>query len=733
MASSITAWEMGSWSDFIRGRFQGVSLNREGRLSLAPKVETVFNSDQPAIWAMAEGPDGALYAATGNRGRVYRIGRDGAQSLLWAAEQPEVFALAIGRDGALYAGTSPDGAVYRIQNGRSQEYFAPHTRYIWSLAVAPDGALYVGTGGEGKVFRVTAAGKGELYYDTGQAHVTGLALDGQGRVLAGTEPNGLLYRISGKDKAFVLYNSSLPEIRAIVPMADGSVYAAALGGSVAKLLQAANQTAQATGASQPGTAVTTSITVEAQSSGPGGEIKPPAAAPAGQALAPGAPQQAGAQVASAIDLTNVERSAIYRINPDNTVETLWSSKEENVYDVLAVGEQVLFSTDVEGRIYGLAPDRRVTLIAETKESQTMRLLGSNHSILAATANMGRILRVGDAPGAVGEYEAPVHDAGGVARWGGLSWRAGQPAGCTLDFRTRSGNAARPDRTWSDWSEPLRDPAGARISSPNARYVQWKAEMTGAAGATPAINSVTLSYLPQNSAPVVRGINVVTQMAAAQGAKSASSSNTAAYSVTVTDSPDAGTAAAGSTPQTLPRAAEQQITVIWQADDPDGDRLVFNVYFRGADEGEWKLLKGDLHDYSVTFDADALADGQYYFRVTASDREANSPASAREAQLISAPVMIDHTPPTVTVLGATRTGGAAHIDWEAADAASPLRRAEYSVDAASWVPVDAADGAIDALRERFAIDLANLTPGEHLVTLRAADSAGNTGVAKVILK
>ena len=29
-------------------------------------------------------------------------------------------------------------------------------------------------------------------------------------------------------------------------------------------------------------------------------------------------------------------NALYRINPDNTVETLWSSKEENVYDLLAL-------------------------------------------------------------------------------------------------------------------------------------------------------------------------------------------------------------------------------------------------------------------------------------------------------------------------------------------------------------------------------------------------------------
>ena len=44
----------------------------------------------------------------------------------------------------------------------------------------------------------------------------------------------------------------------------------------------------------------------------------------------------------------------------------------------------------------------------------------------------------------------------------------------------------------------------------------------------------------------------------------------------------------------------------------------------------------------------LADGKYYFRVIASDREVNPPATAREAQMVSAPVMIDNTPPMVTV-------------------------------------------------------------------------------------
>ena len=737
-ASGTQTWEMSSYGDFVRGRFDGISLSRDGRLSLAPRMDTVFASDQPVIWSVAEGPDGTLYAGTGHRGRVYRIDRSGKSSLLWTAEQPEVFAVAVDRGGAVYAGTSPDGKVYRIEGGKATEYFAPGSRYIWSLAAGPDGALYVGTGDQGKVFRVTGAGRGELYYDTGQSHITGLAVDSEGRVLAGTEPNGILYRISAKDKAFVLYDASLPEIRAIVPMPDGTVYAAALGGSVAKRAQSAAQAAQGMAGGANATMATTTITVEAQNAGPG-EIKPPDPAKP-QTPAAVATPQVSTQFAPVVDVSGVEKSAVYRINPDNTVETLWSSKEENVYDLLALEKQLLFSTDNNGRIYGLAPDRRVTLVAQTGEGETTRLLPSDHSVLAATSNMGRIFRLGETPGASGFYEAPVHDSGTASRWGSLTWRADAPAGSAVRFRTRSGNSAKPDRTWSDWSEPLADASGSRIASPNARYIQWKAELAGGTGGasgpgTPVLDSVMLAYLPQNSPPVVKSINVVMQsVAASQTARQAASSASAAYSVTVSDTGDATTSAPAGTPtQTLPRAASQQITVAWQADDPDGDRLVYNAYFRGEGETQWKLLRSDMHENAITFDADVLADGKYFFRVVASDREANPPATARDAQLVSAPVMIDNTPPAVTIGVVRHSGATAHIEFEAADAASPLRRCEYSLDAASWVPVAAADGVIDSLREKFVLEITGLAPGEHLLAIRAADSANNTGTSKVILK
>ena len=233
---------------------------------------------------------------------------------------------------------------------------------------------------------------------------------------------------------------------------------------------------------------------------------------------------------------------------------------------------------------------------------------------------------------------------------------------------------------------------------------------------------------------MKSINVIMQAAAASQSAKQSVSSSAAYSVTVSDSGDATSSTPAGTPtQTLTRAANQQITLVWTAEDPDGDRLVYNVYFRAEDETQWMPLKSGLHENSITFDGDILADGKYFFRVVASDREANPPSSAREAQLVSAPIMIDNTPPVVTIGAVRNAGGSAHVEFEAADAASPLRHCEYSLDAASWVPVAAADGVIDSLREKFTLDLTGLAAGEHLLVIRAADSANNTGLAKVVLK
>jgi len=74
-----------------------------------------------------------------------------------------------------------------------------------------------------------------------------------------------------------------------------------------------------------------------------------------------------------------------------------------------------------------------------------------------------------------------------------------------------------------------------------------------------------------------------------------------------------------------------------------------------------------------------------------------------------------------------------MDVEAIDAVSPLRRCEYSIDAGPWTPVEAADGVTDSAKERFELRLENLEPGEHVITVRVFDVAGNAGLAKVVAR
>jgi len=728
-SATSTAWETTGYNDFLKGSLRGLALTADGVVQPGPAVRGTSVVDQPALWSAVLAPDGSVYLGTGHRGKVYRVASSGAVTLVWTAPQPEVFALCIGKDGALYAGSSPDGSIYRIENGKATELFHPDAKYIWALAAAPQGGVYAATGDQGRIYYVGASGKGEVYYETGQQHVTSLAVGPQGDLYAGSDPGGLLFQIAAQGKGTILFHSPLPEVHGLAVEADGTVYASALGGSLATR-NASQAAASASGGAAVVSASPTvvSVTEEAATPAQVGDLKPGAGR--GTATSSITPVTVGTAAATA-DVSGVDKSAIYRINPDRTVETLRTSKDENVFDLLLNGPQLLFSTDQQGRLYQLEPDRRVTLVAELGDSEAVKLIRKGKELYAAQSAPAKLisLSIGDASAAnaAAQYESAVHDAGAVARWGHLSWRA---QGGSIAVRTRTGNSPLPDATWSEWSEALTDAAGSLIKSPTARYIQWRADWP--AGSAAQLNSATVSLLPQNTPPTVRSISVTT-LSAASAAKSASAAaNSAAYSVTVTDSPDASAAAGTPASQAISRQNSTQMQIGWQADDADGDKLVFDLYFRGEGEKEWKLIRSQIYDYSLLLDPDVLADGRYWFKVVASDRPSNAKEYARETEFISAPIVIDNTPPEVMPGAVSRHDDRVDINLSAEDKTSPLRRCEYAVDAGAWQPVEAVDGVTDSLKETFHLQLDKLKPGEHLVVFRVYDSAGNVGLSKVVV-
>jgi hypothetical protein len=729
-AATSTVWEVNGFSDFLKGRLVNLALTADGILQPGPSVRWSTALDQPALWSIAAVPDGSMFASTGHSGKVYRVAADGKASLVWSAPQSEVFALVSDTHGALYAASSPNGSVYRIESASVKEIWRVPAKYVWALKLGREGELYIATGEPGRVYRLAPdATRAELYYETGQANVTALAIAANGNVLAGTDPNGLLYEISAPGKANMLYDSSLPEIRAIVSDSKGNIYVSAMGGALStRTGGAASSTAStATVVSSSPTVITVS---EAKENGVNADNDQSGVKVSSDTSKTSAAQASGAATSPAItEVSGVEKSAIYRISSEGAVETLRTSKEDNVYDLLLDGDDLLFSTDEEGRIYRWH-DHHTTLIAEPGNGETTRLAQVKGALYAAMSNPARLFAFGAPGSAPASYESQVHDSISVAHWGHLQWHG---MGAGVVFLTRTGNTARPDATWSAWSPPIADPAHSLLKSPPARFVQWRAEWP--AGTNAAISTVDIPYLPQNGPPALHSITVTSIVATnPQKSGGSASSSSSAYSITVTDTGEAPAASsASSATQSVSHLQSTQTQVSWQADDPDGDKLVYSLYFRAEDETNWHLIRSRMFENSLLLDPDVFADGRYYFKVVASDAPSNAIQYAQQAEITSSPVLIDNTPPVVVLSNVKRDGNVLDADIEADDKTSPLRLCEYSIDAGFWQPVEAVEGVTDSPRERFHLHLDNLHSGEHLLVVRVYDSANNGGLARVTLK
>src|SRR5215471_2252788 len=642
LAGEPIVWDIGSRAELLKGEARGISISDTGVVSLAPEAIQVYNTEQAYVWSTAIDSAGNIYLGTGHDGKLFKVGTDGKGALLFKASELDVTALAIAKDGSVFAATSPDGKVYRLTaDGKSEVYFDPVDKYIWSLAILNDGSLAVGTGDNGKLYRVRTAGanpEASLLVDTNQTHVMSLAVTSAGDLIAGTDPGGVVLRISPEGKTFALYDSSLREIHALSPAPDGSIYALGLGDAAA--------TTDATAA-----AVTTAVTATDEAA---------------------AAQAQPTPARSRNDLANA-RSAVFRILPDGGTDVVWSSTTVTAFTVLANKGGVLIGTSDKGRIYSVTDDGRDNLLLQSTEGQISSLLRRGADVFAASSNQGKLIRFGGTAVKEGSYESPVRDAKLVASWGKIWWR-GTGA---IELQTRSGNSERPDMSWSDWSASYTDAKGAQISSPKARFIQWRAILknSGANGAEARLDDVSLAYLPRNVAPEVLAITVLPAGVALQPqVQMQIDPNIEASGLDVS--------LFGLVAQAPPRRLFQRgaRSLQWQAEDRNGDTLEYAVYYRALNETNWRLLKDHIRETFYTVDGASLADGRYVFRVVASDDLDNPAAYALTGDRVSEPVDIDNTPPVIRQVGQVQVAGdRVHAVFDVEDTTGRIKRADVSVD------------------------------------------------------
>jgi WD40 repeat protein len=750
-AQGTRTWEQTKYDDFEKGTARGVAISSDGNLTLAPAFDALYTSPSTYLWSLASDTQGNVYAAAGSPARVYRLSPDGKASVIFAPQELQVQALAVDDHGAIYAATSPDGKVYKIVRGgpapgkapdssrstaevaASQEgakpaspgeaprtsatvdssysatvFFDPRTKYIWALALDRQGRLYVGTGDRGEIFRVDGSGNGALFFKSDEAQIRVLAFDNSGNLIAGTDGSGLVYRISPQGEGFVLYSAPKKEITALAVDGEGNIVASGAG--------------EKRGPSAPGPVVPAPTPVP---SAPVIVIGPQGGPPG---AAPPAPTFSAIPYPS---VTNVGGSEVYRISVDGSPKTIWASHDDLVY-ALAFDQsgRLLAGTGNRGKIYVISGKLYTDLAKASANQVTAFARAPNGGLYAATSNLGKVFLLGPSRVTEGTYESDVFDAKNFSRWGRVELRGSG----SFDLFARSGNVDNPDRNWSQWKK-VDLAKDLPIDAPPARFIQWKAVLHSSV--SPVIDSVTLNYLPKNVAPEVDDVAVMVGWRVPSGAHSVETLGPSAYEAPVPTVRDG-----------------RSIVVKWKAHDDNDDTLEYDIYYRGDGETRWKLLREGVDERFVNLESDLFPDGGYTIRVVASDAPSHSIEETLTGEGISPRFEVDNTPPRIESLKAQVEGNHVHVTFRAADNFSPIKRAEYSMDADDWQLVEPVGQISDYKVENYDFKApipANnggahsdkpgssggrsvaQSDGEHTIVVRVYDRFENMGIDKIVVR
>lgn len=741
MAAGPSLWTQTSEADFRAGTFVNVVATNLGDLKLSRATKTLLEQDPrvSSVYALAQTPDGTIYAGTGPQGIVLKIKDDKVETAFTIEESIGVFSLAVDAKGRLLVGTGGEkGIVYRVDKEGDkpvQLYSSDDVQYVWSLKVAPDGTVYAATGPNGQLIAIAPDGKSKVLFDSTESNLLTLAYDGKGTLFAGSDPNGIVYKIdAATGKAFVLYDAEETEISALALDAAGNLYAGT-GGETADSGEAEASTEQ-TGRPEDATG---GVPITAAPTGdptppdpnPGRPEPEPRAAKAVQDMPGEAEPGDGADAADKKDdaadahvhtpttdmsgdltETPAEGNAIYRIDPAGFVTEIFRQPAL----VLSIVEQrgtLLVGTGSEGFVYQLNPAAEENVvIAKLDPKQVMTMLPiSDGRVVLGLANAGGIAAMSEGFAATGTYTSDVLDAKQVSRFGTLQMHGSMPVDASVTVATRSGNLKDANSTdgWSAWSDEKPANTFVHVATSPGRFFQYRLSFKSDGKQTPAVTDVEVPYQLPNLPPSVKSIKVEAATKANGG-----------------DATDA-------TAETPAPEAHRMQTVTWEATDANSDPLRYTLYYRQANGGPWIKLKDDLKEATYAWDTKTVADGRYELRVTASDAAANPKGTGREAARVSDPVIVDNTAPVFEVAKAVIAGGEAKAEVKAVDKTSTIASIEFVVDSSQdWQAVAASDSIYDSPEEAASFSVASLSPGPHQIAVRATDSKGNQGFANLLV-
>ncbi len=738
--------------DFNAGKLEDAVVSSLGEVTLGRQTSTLYElkDENKIVTAIAMAGDGKLYAGTGPKGIIYRIESSKISQFATLPGEGSVLSLLFARDGRLLAGTGggPQAKIYTIDgSGKAKVFHEPKgATYIWAMARGVGGEVYAATGNKGQLFKIAPDGsKSEVIADLKPKNLMCLAFGPDGFLYTGTDEDGLVYRVSTADgKTFVMYDAKEPEISAIVFDSRGNLYASTADADGARPVRSmadkpggrpdpagvqpvrggifsmfGRETREAVGQPPP------KSPTSSPASQPGGGSRPADSDDEDESSPDTMPATRQAMMSSAgraatggPPAVKPGGNAIYRIDSDGFVTEVFR-EPVMILGMAESGGTIYAATGNEGRVYAVTPGTdRTTMLNKLKATQATCLMKlPDKRLLVGSANPAMFVEISERFAPKGTLTSKVFDAGQVCTWGSVKWNATVPTGTSLTFSTRSGNVEDDEsEAWDEWSTGLDATYPRHISSPNARFLQYRlAFETTVPNATPTLRSLEITRVESNRAPLITAVEVIPAVDEAR-------KPTAPPKVKMA----AGMSGFGSGEEATPPPKYNWVAK-WAASDPNNDTMTFDVYYRDLGAKRWLRLTKDITEPFHIWDTRTVPDGKYEVRVVAKDSKSNPPGSDLSTARIADPMLVDNTPPSAVIDSVEPKGvKTVRIAVTCRDALSRIADAAYNLDSdEKWIPLAADDGIFDSPEESVTFTIDDLQPGEHRVAVRVADEQGNT--------
>ena len=641
---------------YNNGTYNGIMLTEQGSLILAPIIEKDGAIEGKFIWKIYNSSDGSMYAAiSGDGAELYKreVGESDFNLFVKSTNESAFTSVISDNSGNIYASTAPYARIIKYDK-LGNEIWSKNVddTYIWDMKFDNNGNLYAAAGGNNaRVLKISSNGNITEILKTEEQHAMSLYFDSKNNKLyIGTAGRGLVLSVD------LSTNLENPSYKTVYDTAQNEVYAITMD-NIGNLYFG-------TATREPSYLILPSII-------DGGK--------------------------SADDSAKEFRNSLYKADTNGTVQRLFFLNQTLVFALSSdIDNNIYFITGDNADIYKInGNDGLLSYIGGLENKTLSTFSATKDGLYFAISKTGEIYKMQNGNPSEGSFISDTLDLKLLSKLGSLKAMTTIPDGSDISFEVRTGNVARVDNTWSDFTKVSED---GKINAPDGRFLQFKITMKNSNAnekSVPVLSSMDFTYIENNLPPDVLNGGLTT------------------YYKQQNDSSETTKS---------PQLEENETMIYWKGSDPNGDKLIYDLEYRLKGEKNYRKLANNLETPYFRFKSYLMPSGIYDFRITASDRFDNPIDLSKTKTLEVLNIKYDNDSPEIFDFAVKTEGNKRIITFRAEDKLSFLKTVRYSTITEEWHYILPDDKVLDSMSENFTIIIEDEEAGS--ITIEVLDTEGN---------